>query len=135
MDMIMKYIAAAALGSLLAGCGTTHLSNELAPYVGKNLQELVSHLGRPNGELESTGDHVYVWLTDSDGVLPGSPALSASGDGGSGSYAGHRTNAALMPVHYKCRLEVTVDSHDVVLHYEVEGSNVGCRPLTRQMSR
>ena len=74
-------------------------------------------------------------MTDSDGVLPGSPATSESGDGSSGSYAGHRTNAALMPVHYKCRVEVTVDTHDVVTHYDIEGSNVGCRPLTGQLSR
>ena len=122
----MRFIAALALLSVLAACGTTPLSNELKPYLGRNLRELVEHLGRPNGKLESSGDPVYVWLSDSEGVLPASPTSSATEEG---------RGSALMPVQYECRLEVAADAHDVIQHYEIQGSAIGCNKLRGLLKR
>jgi hypothetical protein len=124
--MNRAYVAAASLATVLAGCGSTRLSNELKPYMGKDIHELMARLGKPTGQQETTGDRVYVWSSDSDGVLAATPFAPSAGNSGGISYAGSPTPGGVIPVQFACTLEITVDAHNVIRHYEFEGSDAGC---------
>jgi hypothetical protein len=102
----------------LTGCATSRLENDVKPYVGRDIHELSAHLGKPTGKRES-GDRVYVWSADSEGVLPTS--------------SGADTRTGTMTAHYECTLEVTVDARDVIQSYQVEGSNAGCAAFRRHL--
>jgi hypothetical protein len=96
-----------------SGCASNRLSSHVKPYVGRDINELIARLGKPTGKLEKTGDRVLVWSTDSEGVLP----TGSSADGAS---------TRIETVHHECTLEVTISAENVVLSYEVEGSDAGC---------
>lgn len=106
----------------VAGCAAARLSNFIKPYVGQDIHELTARLGNPAGKREITGNAVYVWSADSEGVLP----TTASADG-------TRTNT--MTVQYECTLEVTVNAQNIIQSYEVEGSDAGCAAFRRHLSR
>ncbi len=106
----------------LTGCATTRLSNDVQPYVGRDIHELTARLGNPTGKRETTGTRVYVWSTDTEGVLPTNP-------GTEGTRTGNIT------VQYECTLEVTVNAQDVIQDYQVEGSNAGCAAFRRHLKR
>jgi hypothetical protein len=110
----------AILVAALVGCASARLSSEVKPYVGRDIDELVQHLGKPNGKLETTGDRVLVWSTESEGVVP-----TGSGAEGAGT--------SLMPVHHECTLEVTVNAENLVRSFQVEGSDAGCAVFRRQL--
>ena len=50
----------ATIMTILSGCGTTRLSNEVKPFVGRDFHELTARLGNPTGKRETTGNRVYV---------------------------------------------------------------------------
>ena len=99
------------------------------------MRDLVAHLGKPTGQQETSGERVYVWTTDSDGTLAANPFAEDPGGGGGFSYAGSATRGGLIPVRFQCTIEVTVDAHDVIQHYQFEGSNAGCRHYRQDLSR
>lgn len=119
----------------LPGCGTTHLTNELKPYLGRDLHDLVTQLGKPTGQQETSGERVYVWTTDSDGTLAANPFAAEPGGGGGFSYAGSGTRGGLIPVRFQCTIEITVDAHDIIQHYQFEGSNAGCSRYRKLLTR
>jgi hypothetical protein len=106
-------ILLAIIAATLLGCASSRLSSDVKPYVGRNIHELVVHLGNPTGKLENSGDRVFVWSSDSEGVLP-----TGSGAGG--------VATSLMTVHHECTLDVTIDAANVILSYQIEGSDAGC---------
>jgi hypothetical protein len=112
----------APMVAALVGCATTRLSNDVKPYVGRDIHELAAHLGNPTGKRENPGTLVYVWSTDSEGVLPT----------GSGT---EDTRTGAMTVHYECTLEVTTNAQNVIQGYQIEGSNAGCAAFRRHLSR
>jgi len=107
----------ATMVAALGGCATTRLSNEVKPYVGRDIHELAARFGKPTGTRETTGTLVYVWSTDSEGVLPT----------GSGTRTG--------PITVECTLEVTVNAQNIIQNYQVEGSNAGCTAFRRHLGR
>jgi hypothetical protein len=115
----MRLIFLATIGAALLGCAATRLSNDLKPYVGRNINELSAHLGKPTGEQETTGDRVYVWSVSTEGVMP-KGTTSAEGT---------------MPVQHDCTLEVTISAENVIRTYHIEGSDAGCAALLRDLSR
>jgi hypothetical protein len=118
----MRAILAAATLAALAACAADRLSNLVKPYVGRDAHELAARLGTPTGKRETSGDRVYVWSVDSEGVL------STNSDA-----AGTRTGTVI--AHYECTLEVTVDAQNIIQSYLVEGSNAGCAAFRRQLIR
>ena len=118
----MRLIFMATMVAALAGCATNRLSNDVKPYVGRDIHELAARFGKPTGTRETTGAHVYVWSTDSEGVLP-------TGSGTEGS------RTATMTVQYECALEVTVNAQNIIESYQIEGSNAGCTAFLRHLSR
>jgi hypothetical protein len=118
----MRVIISAIMMTALVGCAAARLSHFVKPYVGRDIHELTAHLGNPVGKRETTGNSVYVWSADSEGVLP----TTSSADG-------TRTNT--MTVQYECTLEVTVNSQNVIQSYEIEGSDAGCAAFRRHLSR
>lgn len=106
------------MGTALLGCATSRLSNEVKPYVGRNVSDLYARLGKPTGEQETTGDRVYVWSISSEGVMPSS--TSAQGT---------------ISVQHDCTLEVTVSDENVIRSYQVEGSDAGCAAFHRHLTR
>jgi hypothetical protein len=118
----MRYIVLASIVALLVACAAARLSNDVKAYVGRNIDELVARLGRPTGKRETTGDRVYVWSIDSEGILP-------TGSGAEGSAA------STMTVQLECTLEVTVNAQSVIQSYQVEGSDAGCAAFRRHLSR
>ena len=101
----------------LLGCATARLSNEVKPFVGRDIHELYARLGNPTGEQETTGDRVYVWSISSEGVMP-----KGTGEG-------------TITVQRECTLEVTVNADNVIRTYQVEGSDAGCIAFHRHLSR
>ncbi len=91
---------------------------ELKQYVGRNIHELYARLGNPTGKVETSGDRVYVWSVNSEGVMPGGTAAE-------GVYT----------VQRECRLEVTVNAENVIRAYRLEGSDAGCAAFRRHLLR
>jgi hypothetical protein len=118
----MRFILLGMLGFMLLGCATARLSNEVKPYVGRDVHELMARLGKPGGQREGSGDRVYVWSVSSEGVLP-------TGSGTEG------TRTSIMTVQHECTLEVTVNATDVIQSYEVDGSDAGCAAFRRHLNR
>jgi hypothetical protein len=116
----MRIIFLAVMVAALVGCAAARLSNFVKPYVGRDIHELTARLGNPAGKRETTGNSVYVWSADSEGVLP----TTSSADG-------TRTNT--MTVQYECTLEVTVNAQNVIQSYEIEGSDAGCAAFRRHL--
>ena len=114
----MRPIFLATIGAALLGCAATRLSNEVKPYVGRDIHELYARLGNPTGMQETTGDRVYVWSISSEGVMP-------KGTGAEGT----------ITVQHECTLEVTVSVENVIRTYQVEGSDAGCAAFRRHLSR
>jgi hypothetical protein len=108
--------------AMLSACAAARLSNDVKPYVGRNIDQLVARLGHPTGKRESTGDRVYVWSIDSEGILP----TGASTEGSATSTT---------TVQLECTLEVTVNTENVIQSYEVEGSDAGCAAFRRHLRR
>lgn len=113
----MRLIFLATIGAALLGCGTTRLSNNVKRYVGRDIHELTARLGNPTGEQETTGDRVYVWSINSEGVMP-----KGTGEG-------------TIMVQHECTLEVTISAENVIRTYHVEGSDAGCAAFLRHLSR
>ena len=116
----MRFFSMATMVVALMGCAAARLSDDVRPYVGRNIHELATRLGKPTGKLETTGDRVYVWSVDSEGVLP-------TGSGADVARTG------TMIGRYECTLEVTVNAEDLIQDYQVEGSNAGCTAFRRQL--
>jgi hypothetical protein len=114
----MRLIFLATIGAALLGCATTRLSNDVKPYVGRDIHELTAHLGNPTGERETTGDRVYVWSISSEGVMPKGTGAEAT-----------------ITVQHECTLEVTISAENVIRSYQVEGSDAGCAAFRRHLSR
>jgi hypothetical protein len=118
----MRLSLIATTAALLAGCAIGQLSNDVKPYVGRDIHELVARLGSPTGKQETTGELVYVWSADSEGVL--STTSGAEG-----------TRTGTMTAHYECTLEVTVNAQNVIQSYQIDGSNAGCAAFRRHLVR
>jgi hypothetical protein len=118
----MRPILLATIVAMLWACATARLANEVKAYVGRNVHELVALLGEPTGKRETTGERVYVWSIDSEGVLP----TGSSADG-------TRTNT--ITVQHECTLEVRVNAENVIENSQVEGSDAGCAAFRRHLSR
>jgi hypothetical protein len=118
----MRIILLTMMLTAIMGCAAARLSNFVKPYVGRDIHELTARLGNPVGKRETTGNSVYVWSTESEGVLP----TTTSADG-------TRTNT--MTVQFECTLEVTVNAQNVIQSYEIEGSDAGCAAFRRHLSR
>jgi len=116
----MRLGLVATLAAVLVGCATDRLSNDVKPYVGADIHGLVARLGPPTGKRETTGELVYVWTADSEGVLPSGPE-------------GARTGT--MTAQYECTLEVTVNAQHVIESYQIDGSNAGCAAFRRHLVR
>jgi hypothetical protein len=114
----MRPVLLAIATTALWGCGTARLSNEVKPYVGRDFHELTARLGNPTGKREATGNRVYVWSVDSEGVLP-------TGSGGEG----------IRTVEHECTLEVTVNQENIIQGYEIGGSDAGCAAFRHHLNR
>jgi hypothetical protein len=113
----MRLLFLALIGAALLGCATARLSNEVKPFVGRDIHELYARLGNPTGERETSGDRVYVWSISSEGVMP-----KGTGEG-------------TITVQRECTLEVTVNAENIIRTYQVEGSDAGCTAFHRHLSR
>jgi hypothetical protein len=117
----MRIIFLTIMLTAIMGCAAARLSNFVKSYVGRDIHELTARLGNPVGKRETTGNSVYVWSAQSEGVLP----TTSSADG--------RTNT--MTVQFECTLEVTVNAQNVIQSYQIEGSDAGCAAFRRHLSR
>jgi len=113
----MRLLFLVMMGTALLGCATTRLSNEVKPFVGRDIHELYARFGNPTGEQETSGDRVYVWSISSEGVMP-----KGTGDG-------------TITVQRECTLEVTVNAENIIRSYQVEGSDAGCTAFHPHLSR
>src|ERR1700735_2881645 len=93
----MRLILLTTIGAALLGCAATRLSNEVKPFVGRDIHELYARLGNPTGEQETSGDRIYVWSISSEGVMP-------KGTGVEGT----------ITVQHECTLEVTISAENVM---------------------
>jgi hypothetical protein len=114
----MRLIFLVTIGAALLGCATARLSNDVKAYVGRDIHELTARLGNPSGKQETTGNRVYVWSISSEGVMP-------KGTGSEGT----------ITVQHECTLEVTISAENVILTYQIEGSDAGCAAFRRHLSR
>jgi hypothetical protein len=116
----MRFLSMVTMLAAVVGCAISRLSSDVQPYVGRDVHELAKRLGKPMGIRETSGDRVYVWSVDSEGVLP-------TGSGTEG------TRTATTIAHYECTLEVTVNAQDSIRDYQIEGSNAGCAAFRRHL--
>jgi hypothetical protein len=116
----MRLVVIASMVTAVIGCATGQLSNDVKPFVGRDIHELFARLGHPTGKQETSGNPVYVWRADSEGVL---------------ATTSDREGTKTMTVQYECTLEVTVDAGEVIQSYRIEGSNAGCAAFRRHLVR
>jgi ABC-type phosphate transport system substrate-binding protein len=114
----MRAIFTTAMLTMLVGCGTTQLSNDMKPYIGRNINELKSHFSYPPGHRETEGGQVYVWSGDTTAHL----AISSD------------DSSRPVTLQYECTLEVTANAQNVILSYQIEGSNAGCAAFRREIT-
>jgi hypothetical protein len=116
----MRVTLIASMATALVACATTQLSNDVKPFVGRDIHDLFTRLGHPTGKQETAGNPVYVWRADSEGVL---------------ATTSDREGTKTMTVQYECTLEVAVNARDVIQNYQIEGSNAGCAAFRRHLVR
>jgi len=116
----MRLIFIASMATAAIGCATSQLSNDVKPFVGRDIHALFTRLGHPTGKQETSGNPVYVWRADSEGVL---------------ATTSDREGTKTMTVQYECTLEVTVNAQNVIETYQIEGSNAGCAAFRRHLIR
>jgi hypothetical protein len=116
----MRIFFIASMVTVVIGCATSQLSNDVKPFVGRDIHELFARLGHPTGKQETIGNPVYVWRADSEGVL---------------ATTSDREATKTMTVQYECTLEVTVNAQEVIQSYQIEGSNAGCAAFRRHLVR
>jgi hypothetical protein len=118
----MRYIGLATIVAMLLACANARLSSDVKAYVGRNIDALVARLGRPTGKRETTGDRVYVWSIDSEGILPNGASTEGSA-------------TSTITVQLECTLEVTINAEGIIQSYQVEGSDAGCAAFRRHLKR
>jgi hypothetical protein len=116
----LRFVFVATLMTGVIACATSQLSNDVKPFVGRDIHELFTRLGHPTGKQETSGDPVYVWRADSEGVL---------------ATTSDREATKTMTVQYECTLEVAVNAQQVIESYQIEGSNAGCAAFRRHLVR
>jgi hypothetical protein len=121
--MSMRQLRLVLIASMLIavmGCATSQLSSDVKPFVGRDIHDLFRRLGHPTGKQQTSGNPVYVWRADSEGVL---------------ATTSDREGTKTMTMQYECTLEVTVDAQEVIQSYQIEGSNAGCAAFRRHLVR
>lgn len=124
-----KWILIAPL--LLAGCMTSRLEKGLGSLTGQPVSYAAAKLGYPDGERTIMGDHLYIWSTDHQAIIP--VATGSVGQFGGIGYS--QTNYGLMAARAQCTIQLKVSANDIVESWQYKGNRMGCRPYAHALSR
>jgi hypothetical protein len=136
----MKRIAIFALPALLTGCMTWGgFQQNLGTLIGEPLDVAINRLGYPNAERQIAGHHVYVWSSNSTGVIamPQTTYGTATAFNrfGTAHVVGNTTSFVPMAVGYNCEIDLEVDTADRIRSYQYNGNIGGCRGYNRRLSQ
>lgn len=136
--MRLKILASAALPVALAGCMTWSGFNEqLGGLVGEPLDLVIQRLGYPNGERQIAGHHVYIWSSNSTGIIsmPQTTYGTATAFNRFGTTTAYGSSTSYVPmtVGYNCEILLEVDMSNRIRSYQYNGNIGGCSPYWRRL--
>jgi hypothetical protein len=113
----------------LAACGGQHVKEAMDRMVGHDMREVVAKLGDPNAKRDVPPLTIYTWETRSKLSFV-VPETTSAGPGG-----GMPIMASMTPVSAiaKCRLEIAVDSANIIKGYRLDGNPAGCGRFARAL--
>ena len=106
MRNLSALLVAASIG--LAGCAEERMASAVAALDGQPVSTAFARFGPPNEERTVQAKRIYTWRVDELGPL------------------GTRFTIA---IEYKCLVQVTSDSDNIVRHEEWTGNPWGCNKL------
>ena len=124
-------IAVVAVVSLISGCVTAQLNNGLQKLLGHPIQEVIDHMGYPDGEREIMGDKIYVWSTNHQAFMPMMNTATTTGSVGGTPYYGTTNSMAMVPVAAQCTVQIATDSGGLIKRYQFFGNQIGCARYAR----
>jgi hypothetical protein len=122
----MRKTVALALTAILASGCADQIKAPLDSMMGRNISIVVAKLGEPSARRSISGNTTYVWDARNSMVL-----IMVTDFGG--APVGSSTTLTPMSVPGGCRIEITVDSHNTMRSYRVEGNSFGCGQFNRAL--
>lgn len=120
-----------AISLVLTGCVGTRMESGLQALTGAPLQYAISRLGYPDGERTIAGEHLYVWSTNHEALLP----VTSGSYGNVGGVGYSQTNVGLMRAQAYCTIQLSVDAGGIVRNYQYSGNVMGCQNYARMLPR
>jgi hypothetical protein len=135
---IRNALLVAAVSTLVTGCMTWGgFQERLGGLIGEPIDTAIDHWGYPNGERTIAGHHIYVWASNSTGVitLPQTTYGTATAFSKYGTATAYGTSTTYVPmaVNYGCQIELEVDMENRITRYSYHGNRGGCMQYYRQL--
>ncbi|PRZ51195.1 hypothetical protein BX589_12036 [Paraburkholderia fungorum] len=123
----------------LAACVSNQLHSGWERLRGQPIDVAIDKLGVPNSERTIAGHHVYTWSTSQTVATfePENSFTTGTVTSGSGTahYSGVTTGGTFVPTKFSCKIDIEVDSKEVMERMSYEGSLGGCSRYTRAMNQ
>ncbi len=116
------------LALTLVACAGEHVKEAMDKMVGRDVREAIARLGDPTARRQIPPLTIYTWETRSklSFVIP---QTTATGPGGTPIMANMTPVSAIA----ECRLEIAVDSANLIKGYHFDGNPAGCARFARAL--
>lgn len=124
---------------LLTACVTDQLNSGFERIRGQPLSAAIDRLGVPSNERTLAGRHVYTWTTSQlvSTYQPTSNFTTGSIPDGPGKtrYTGTSVGGTTVQTKATCKIEIEVDSQEVIRHGSYDGDVGACGKYAQALSR
>ena len=125
---MQRWILALIVALTLVACADQHAQEAMDRMVGHDLRDVVAKLGDPAAKREVPPFTIYTWAIRSKLSFVVPETMSAS-PGGMPITASMRPVSAIA----ECRLEIAVDSANLIKSYHFDGNPAGCARFARAL--
>jgi hypothetical protein len=125
---VQRWMLVLIVALTLAACARENAKEAMDRMVGHDVREAIARLGDPTARREIPPLTIYAWQTRSklSFVIP---QTTATGPGGSPIMASMTPVSAIA----ECRLEIAVDSANLIKGYHFDGNPAGCARFARAL--
>jgi hypothetical protein len=126
--VVQRWALVLIAGLTLAACADQHVKEAMDRMVGHDIREVVVKLGDPAARRDVPPFTIYTWETRSKLSFVVPETMSASP-------GGMPIMASMTPVSAiaECRLEIAVDSANLIKSYRCDGNPAGCARFARAL--
>jgi hypothetical protein len=120
--VVQRWTLGLIVALTLMACAGQRVKEAMDKMVGHDIREAVARIGEPTAKREIPPLTIYFWKTRSK-LSFAIPQTTATGPGG-----GMPIMASMTPVSAiaECRLEIVVDSANLIKSYRLDGNPAGC---------